>query len=128
MIAVDTSALMAVVLDEPDAEACSNVLEREDSILISAGTLAEALIVASRREVGEEMERLIEGLAPQIIPVTQKIAEKMSGAHSRWGKGVHRAGLNFGDCFAYALARDRGCPLLFVGDDFSQTDVEAVQK
>jgi len=128
VIAVDTSALMAVVLDEPDAEACSNVLEREDSILISAGTLAEALIVASRREVGEEMERLIEGLAPQIIPVTQKIAEKMSGAHSRWGKGVHRAGLNFGDCFAYALARERGCPLLFVGDDFSQTDVEAVRK
>ena len=128
MIAVDTSALIAVVLDEPDAEACSNVLEREDSILISAGTLAEALIVASRREVGEEMERLIEGLATQIIPVTQKIAEKMSAAYSRWGKGVHRAGLNFGDCFAYALARERGCPLLFVGDDFSQTDVEAVRK
>jgi ribonuclease VapC len=119
---------MAVVLDEPDAEACSNVLEREDSILISAGTLAEALIVASRREVGEEMERLIEGLAPQIIPVTQKIAEKMSGTYLRWAKGLHRAGLNFGDCFAYALARDRGCPLLFVGDDFSQTDVEAVRK
>ena len=119
---------MAVVLDEPDAEACSNVLEQEDSILISAGTLAEALIVASRREVREEMERLIEGLAPQIIPVTQRIAEKMSAAYSRWGKGVHQAGLNFGDCFAYTLARERGCPLLFVGDDFSQTDVEAVRK
>jgi ribonuclease VapC len=125
MIVVDTSALMAVVLDEQVGEACSEVLASESDIVISAGTLAEVLIVAGRRQVGDVMERLVDGLGCQVVPVTQADAVKVAEAYSRWGKGIHPAGLNYGDCFAYALARHRGCPLLFVGDDFSQTDIAA---
>ena len=122
MIAVDTSALMAVVLDEPIAGACSEVLARAGEIVISAGTLAEALIVAGRRNVGPVMERLVRGLGCQVVPVSEQDARDVAEAYARWGKGVHRAGLNYGDCFAYALARRRGCPLLFVGGDFARTD------
>jgi ribonuclease VapC len=123
MIVVDTSALMAVALDEPAAEACSEVLALADEIVVSAGTLAETLIVAGRRNVGPAMERLIRGLGCQVVPVTEHDAFKVAEAYSQWGKGVHPAGLNYGDCFAYALARQRACPLLFVGDDFTKTDI-----
>ena len=123
MIVVDTSALMAVSLDEPAAETCSEVLARADVIVISAGTLAESLIVAGRRGVGSAMERLVRGLGCQVAPVTEHDAFEVAEAYARWGKGVHPAGLNYGDCFAYALARRRDCPLLFVGDDFTKTDI-----
>ncbi len=123
MIAVDTSALMAVVLDEPAAEACSTALAEAAAIVISAGTMAEALIVAGRRNVGHAMQRLIQGLGCEVVPVSEPDAVAVAAAYAKWGKGIHRAGLNYGDCFAYALARQRGCPLLFVGDDFAKTDV-----
>jgi ribonuclease VapC len=123
VIVVDTSALMAVALDEPDAEACSDVLASEADILISAATLAEALIVAGRRQIGDLMERLVDGLGCAVISVTHADAARVAEAYSKWGKGIHPAGLNYGDCFAYALARHGGCPLLFVGDDFSRTDI-----
>jgi ribonuclease VapC len=71
MIVVDTSALMAVALDEPVAEACGDVMARADMIVISAGTLAESLIVAGRRNVGSAMERLIRGLGCEIAPVLE---------------------------------------------------------
>jgi ribonuclease VapC len=123
MIVVDTSAFMAVALDEPAAEACSEILALADEIVVSAGTLAETLIVAGRRNVGPAVERLIRGLGCQIVPVTKHDASKVAEAYSQWGKGVHPAALNYGDCFAYALARQRACPLLFVGDDFTKTDI-----
>ena len=123
MIVVDTSALMAVSLDEPAAEACGEILARADAIVISAGTLAESLIVAGRRGVGSAMERLVRGLGCQVAPVTEHDAFEVAEAYARWGKGMHPAGLNYGDCFAYALARRRDCPLLFVGDDFAKTDI-----
>lgn len=126
MMAVDTSALMAILLDEPDAEACIAALEAEDDLVISAGTVAEALIVAARREVGLEMERLIEGLGFEIVSVTAASARRIAQAYGRWGKGVHPAALNFGDCFAYEVAKEHGCPLLYVGADFRETDVEGV--
>jgi ribonuclease VapC len=125
MIAVDTSALMAIVLDEPEASACVAALETEDDLLISAGTVAEALVVAARRNVKEEMERLINGLGFEIAPVTGVSARRVALAYENWGRGVHPAALNFGDCFAYEVAKERGCRLLFVGDEFRQTDVEA---
>ncbi len=112
MIAVDTSALMAVVLGESAADACIAALGREVDLVISAGTVAEALIVAARRNVGDEIGRLIDGLGFEIAPVTYAAARRMADAYARWGKGVHPAGLNFGDCFAYALAKQRNCPLL----------------
>jgi ribonuclease VapC len=125
MIAVDTSALMAIVLSEPEANACITVLEGEDDLLISAGTMAEALIVSARRNVAEEMGRLIDGLGFEIVTVTPASARRIAQAYGRWGKGVHPAALNFGDCFAYEVAKEHGCRLLYVGDDFAQTDVES---
>jgi ribonuclease VapC len=126
MIAVDTSALMAIVLGEAEGDACIKVLEAETDVLVSAGTVAEALIIAARRNVGEEMASLIEGLGFEIVTVTPASARRIAQAYGRWGKGVHPAGLNFGDCFAYEVAKEHSCRLLFVGDDFSKTDVESV--
>jgi ribonuclease VapC len=123
MIAVDTSALMAVLLDEAEAEACIGALEREDRVLISAGTLAEALIVANRRNVGPELAGLIEGLGIEVVPVTAAAARRVAQAYEQWGKGLNPAALNFGDCFAYELARDQDCSLLYVGGDFAHADV-----
>ena len=126
MIAVDTSALMAVVLDEAEAEACIAALEAEAELLISAGTVAEALIVAARRNLADEMARLVDGLGFSIVDVTPASARRIADAYERWGKGVHPAALNFGDCFAYEVAKEHGCPLLYVGDDFAKTDIASV--
>ncbi|CVI54957.1 type II toxin-antitoxin system VapC family toxin [Agrobacterium leguminum] len=126
MIVIDTSALMAILLDEPKADACAAALETDEALLISAGTLAEAMIVAQRRDRSRELEMLIEGLSAEIRPVTPKSARGVSEAYRIWGKGIHPAGLNFGDCFAYELAKTEGCPLLYVGNDFSQTDILGV--
>jgi ribonuclease VapC len=123
MIAVDTSALMAIVLNEPTADACIAALEAEDDILISAATVAEALIVSARRNVGAEMARLIDGLGFQIVSVTAAVARRVAQAYDIWGKGIHPAALNFGDCFAYDLAKNNACRLLYVGDDFARTDL-----
>jgi ribonuclease VapC len=123
VIVVDTSALTAVVLNEADAERVGAALENADRIAISATTVAECLIVAAMRNVGPEMQRLIGELGFEVAPVTQPFAQRVARAYARWGKGVHPAALNFGDCFAYALAEERECPLLFVGDDFARTDL-----
>src|SRR5436305_13384908 len=98
MIAVDTSALMAIVLDEPEAGACIAALEAEDDILISAGTVAEALIVSARRNVGAEMARLIDELGFEIVTVTAAASRRIAQAYGHWGKGLSPAALNFGDC------------------------------
>lgn len=125
MIAVDTSAIMAIVFDEPQSEACMTAIEEADGLLISAGTVAEALIVASRRNVGEEVSTLISGLGFEIVSVTAASARRVADAYSRWGKGVHPAALNYGDCFSYEVAKEHDCPLLYVGEDFVQTDVRS---
>ncbi len=126
MIVVDTSALMAILLDEPDAEACAAALESAEDPLLSAGTMAEALIVAARRNIGAEMARLIDGMPFETVAVTSASARRIALAYQTWGKGRHGAALNFGDCFAYDLAKTLGCPLLYVGRDFGQTDVDGV--
>jgi len=126
MIAVDTSALMAIVLNESGADACIGVLEDEEDLLISAGTVAEALIVSARRNVGAEVASILEGLGFEIVPVTPAAARRIAQAYERWGKGNNPAALNFGDCFAYEVAREHACRLLYVGDDFSKTDIESV--
>lgn len=99
------------------------VLEAESEIVISAGTVAEALIVADRRNVREEVASLIDGLGFDIVPVTPAAARQIAAAYRQWGRGAHPANLDFGDCFAYVVARERNCPLLFVGDDFTKTDL-----
>ena len=125
MIAVDTSALMAVLLGEPQAKACMVALEQSGDLLISTGTVAEALIVAARRNLGAEMTRLIEGLGFEIVSVSAAASRRIAVSYAQWGKGIDPAGLNFGDCFAYEVAQEHDCPLLFVGSDFARTDVRS---
>ena len=100
-----------------------DVIASESDIVISAGTVAEALIVASRRNVGPAMQGLIERLKFRVVPVTEASAIRVAEAYRSWGKGTHPAGLNFGDCFAYEVAITHGCKLLYVGNGFSQTDL-----
>ena len=123
MIVLDTSALMALLLGEPEADQIAGILESEEDFKISAGTLAEALIVAAQRGMSEAMSQLLEGIAVEIDTLSAARAISVADAYSTWGKGVHPARLNFGDCFSYATAKSSGAQLLYVGDDFSQTDV-----
>jgi ribonuclease VapC len=126
MIAVDTSAIMAILLLEPEAQACIAAIETRDNIAISAATLAETLIVAGRRGLEREAIDFIRELGIEIVPVTAASAKRSAEAYAHWGKGIHPANLNYGDCFAYELAKTRQCPLLFVGNDFMQTDIKSV--
>ena len=126
MIVVDTSALLAVLLDEPEADACMAALATEVRVLISAGTMTEALIVAGRRNLDLEMAALIDQLGLEVVPVTDAVARRAAEAYRKWGKGTHAAALNFGDCFAYEAAASRGARLLYVGEDFARTDVAPV--
>ncbi len=114
---------MALLLAEPSAEQIASILEAEEHVFISAGTLAEALIVAARRGVSEEMTLLLEGIGAEVESMDAAGAYAVAEAYAAWGKGIHPAGLNFGDCFAYVAAKARGAALLFVGEDFSKTDV-----
>ena len=118
--------LMAIVFGEPEAGACIAALKAEDNVLISAGSLAESLIVSARRNVAAELAELVHGLGFQVVSVTPASARRIAQAYHEWGKGVHPAGLNFGDCFAYEVAKTQGCRLLYVGDDFAKTDIASV--
>lgn len=122
MIVIDTSARMAVLLDEPAATACIDRLSTTEPLTMSAGTMAEALIVADRRGCGREMRQIIDDLGIVISPVTPATARSAADAYGRWGKGIDPASINFGDCFAYVLANETASPLLYVGADFSGTD------
>lgn len=124
-IVLDTSALMSVLLSEPEGAACSAVLGTNARFLISAGTLAEALVVAGNRGIGVEMAALVIEGGVEVVPVTAATAARVAEAYAFWGKGNHPAGLNFGDCFAYALAHEVSCPLLYVGQAFVRTDLTA---
>ena len=123
MIAVDTSALMAILLEEPLARACQASLINNADLLISAATLIEARIVASRGHLTGPMTSLLDDLGLRIVGIGPEDAERIAQIYRRWGKGFHPARLNFGDCFAYDVARENACPLLYVGNDFWQTDI-----
>lgn len=127
MMVIDTSALIAVVRNESLATECRAVMRMEPYIILSAGTLIEAKIVAARRGLAEEMEELLRVAIAEIVPVTFERAENIAAAYALWGKGVHPASLNFGDCFAYATASEYGCPLLYIGNDFSRTDIRSAR-
>ena len=126
---LDTSALLALLLDEPEAEAYRAVLEDDETRLVSAATLVETSIVIEARkgEAGaRELDLLIHKAGIDVVPVDAEQVAEARRAHRRFGRGRHAAGLNLGDVFAYALARTSGEPLLFKGDDFSKTDVGRV--
>ena len=123
MLAVDTSALVAILLREEQGDACAVALREASETVMSAATLTEALIVAGGRRFGGEMAELIAELSVRVEPVTAAFARRAAAAYARWGRGIHPAALNFGDCFAYATAEQYDCPLLFVGNDFAKTDI-----
>ena len=128
---VETSALVAVLPTEPEADALTEAMLAVASPLISSATLVEAGIVVQGR-YGDEGSRELDTLLAQVraqvraevVPVTAAHAAVAREAFRRFGKGRHPAGLNYGDCFSYALAVALAEPLLFVGDDFGQTDVD----
>lgn len=122
MIALDSSALIEVVARQPQAERCARILAQAP-LTISAATLTEALIVASRQRVLPELNDVLGALDLTVEVVDAGFAERAADAYRRWGKGFHRANLNYGDSFSYALAEMYDCPLLYVGDDFARTDV-----
>lgn len=122
---VDSSALLAIVQDEPGAERLLVAASAADC-RISAANWLEAMIVADARSSAhaERMERAVTALELRLEPVTERQVRVARHAYRRYGRGSGSgARLNFGDCFAYALSVTTGEPLLFVGDDFRQTDV-----
>ena len=125
MIVLDTSAIMAILLQEPSGRPCIDALTRDPHILISAGTLTEAYVVAKGRKQTVRFEALRKALSLDVVPVDAERARRAAEAHATWGRGNHPAKLNFGDCFAYELATSSDCPLLFVGNDFVQTNVRS---
>jgi ribonuclease VapC len=126
VIVVDTSALIAIIKNEPRAEECNWHMSTEALCLISAGTLAETFIVALRQGLTQDLDVMLSTLELQIVPVTAETAAAVRSTYERWGRGRGTADLNFGDCFAYALAEEQDCPLLFVGNDFGRTDIRSV--
>jgi ribonuclease VapC len=126
VIVVDTSAIMAMALEESKAAQCAEALDSADTLLMSAVTKIELLVVANGRGIFAQVEALLAGLPIEIIAVTPASVKGVVDTYRKWGKGLHPAALNICDCFAYALAKDQACPLLFVGDDFAKTDVAGV--
>jgi len=127
---VDTSALVAILFGEPDAEMFASALEVASTRLISAVTRVELSCVVEGRkgEPGrQDLERLLAGVGCEIVSVTPGHAGIAIDAFRRFGKGRHRAGLNIGDCFSYALAAATDLPLLFKGDDFTHTDIRRLR-
>lgn len=126
---LDTSALLAVLLDETDAERFRVAIENDETRLVSAATLLETSLVIETRKGeagGRELDLLVHKAGMTTVPVdTDQMAEARR-AWRRFGKGRHTANLNYGDLFAYALSRTAGGPLLFKGDDFAKTDVARV--
>lgn len=123
---LDTSSIFAILCDEPEAELFIDLIAQDSKRLISAGTVLELMIVIEARkgEVGgRELDLFLHRAKIDIVPFDSEQAELARVAWRRYGKGNHSAQLNFGDCFAYALSKISGEPLLFKGDDFKQTDV-----
>lgn len=127
MIAIDASALIAILDEEDDAECYANCIAEADSPLISAASLLEVGIVMVSRH-GRKAQRKIDALVQeadiQVERFTAQHAQLALEAYTKYGKGQkHPAGLNYGDCFSYALAKATGLPLLFKGNHFSRTDL-----
>jgi ribonuclease VapC len=127
---LDTSALLAILMAAPEAEGFAVAIEQDPIRLVSAGSMLETAIVAESRwgdAGGRELDLLLSKTGISLTPVDAEQVEIARQAFRLFGKGRHPAGLNFGDCFAYALSRASGQPLLFKGDDFAQTDVDRVE-
>ena len=125
---IDTSAVVAILLAESDATRYERAIARAWPRRMSAVALLETTMVVEARSgpsAGHDIDLFLQEAEIELAPVTPEHVEVARRAWRRFGKGNHRAALNFGDCFAYALAKTTGEPLLFKGDDFAYTDVEA---
>jgi len=123
---IDTSAIVAIALNEPDASEIEGRIADDPVRLISAATVLEATMVLETRlgdAGGREFDLWLLKIGAEIVPVDAEQADAARRAWRRFGKGRHAAALNYGDCFSYALALTRGEPLLFKGEDFAKTDV-----
>ena len=125
---IDTSALLAILQDEPERRAFNEAIEGAASRAVSVASWVEVSMVIETRTGAEglrDLDLFVDRARIGIVPVDVEQGKAARRAFSRFGKGRHPAGLNYGDCFAYALARQLGEPLLFKGDDFGKTDVTA---
>jgi ribonuclease VapC len=123
---IDTSALLAILLDEPERRSYNEAIEGADSRVMSVATFVEISIVLEARYGAEglrPLDRFIERAGIELAPVDFDQARVARDTFSRFGRGRHAAALNFGDCFSYALAHVLGEPLLFKSEDFSRTDI-----
>ena len=128
---IDTSAIIAVLADEPERHEFNTQIARAERRLISAGTYLEAAIVISDRfgtDGLRDLRQLVSTAGLHIAPLDADQAVIAAEAYDRYGRGRHPAGLNFGDCFAYALSRATNEPLLFKGEDFAKTDTLCVDR
>ncbi len=126
---IDTSAVVAILQDEPERRAINEAIEAADSRKLSVASWVELSIVIESR-LGAEglrvLDRFVDRAGIELIPVGREHGEAARHAFCQFGKGKHAAGLNYGDCFSYALASVLNEPLLFKGEDFSRTDIAAV--
>jgi ribonuclease VapC len=128
---IDTSPIVAIFFNEPDAGIFLRQIADDPVRLISAATMVEAAIVIEARlgdAGGAELDLWLHKADIEIVPVSAEHADQARRAWRRYGKGRHPAGLNYGDCFSYALAALSGEPLLFKGSDFLQTDVQVASR
>lgn len=127
---IDTSAILAILFEEVEASVIAEQISKDTKRLLSAGTALEVMIVIEARKGeagGRELDLLLHRAKVDVVPFDSEQAEIARSAWRHYGKGNHPAGLNFGDCFAYALAKISGEPLLFKGNDFNQTDIQLVK-
>lgn len=127
---IDTSALLAILQGEPERRSFVEAIESADSVRISVASFVETSIVIESRYGAEglhDLDRFISRASIEVIPVDREQGQLARSAFSRFGKGRHRAGLNYGDCFSYAAAIHQGESLLSKGDDFIHTDVPVFQ-
>ena len=125
---IDTSAILAIVLNEPDAPEIEMRIADDPVRLISTATVLEATMVIETRlgdAGGREFDLWLLKIGAEVVPFDLEQADAARRAWRRYGKGRHPAALNYGDCFSYALAATRGEPLLFKGGDFAKTDIKA---
>ena len=126
---VDSSAVLAILFNEPDARRHAAAIMTAHPCRMSVANVLEASIVLESRggdRAAHELDALLESAEIELVPVTVEHLEAARRGWRRFGKGNHAAALNFGDCFAYALASTTGEPLLFKGDDFARTDIDSV--
>jgi ribonuclease VapC len=128
---IDTSAILAILFNEDDAQVYAEAISRADSCRVSAATFVEAAIVVesqTKNNGSRQLDAFIRRAAITIEPVTEDQAHTARQAFTDFGKGRHPAGLNYGDCFSYALSKATREPLLFKGKDFAKTDLSVVHK